>query len=354
MDPRAEGFVPDALEEVTAAWLSEALGRPITAATLEPLDAGIGFIGRTARARLLTDDDGDANVVVKLPGPDGPARSLGVAGGMYEREARFYAEVASVVGIRVPRPLAVRMDLDAGRFALVLEDLAPARPGDQLAGATTDEALAAVDVAARLHARWHERLDPSAWPWLPRPEKAHAPLAEAAATGLPAYLDTIGPELEPQQVRMAELVSTRLLGLLATQDGPPHTLVHGDYRLDNLLFDDDGIIVADWQLVAAAADGAADLVLLLASSFDSATRAALFDPVLDHYVDRLRDQGVDAGPDGLRRGMQRATAVCVARMISAYAIPSPNERGRAMRRRMYEGYWDLAARVDLTAALVEV
>lgn len=345
-------FVPDEMDDVTPEWLSEVLGHSVTSLTIEPLDSGIGFIGRTARVRMRLDgNDRSTTVVVKLPGPEGPARTIGNAGAMYEREARFYGEIAPVVGIRVPAPLAVRMDLDRQRFALVLEDLAPARPGDQLAGITEEEAFAAVDAAARLHAGWWARLGATTWPWLPRPAQASAAF-RMGPVDVADFEEAMGPQLDEDRIRTTGLVSTRLPALLAAAVDPPHTLVHGDYRLDNLLFDDDGVVVADWQLVAAASDGAADLVLLLASSFDAATRHALTEPLLDFYRERLRAGGVDLTADELRAGLQRACGVCVARMIAAHRIPSANDRAREMRRRMYEGYWDLAERFDLAEALL--
>ena len=208
---------------------------------------------------------------------------------------------------------------------------------------------------ARLHARWWARIDDSTLPWLPRPEQALAPIVAGAATGFADFAEAFASDLDDHHLRVAEQVSRRLPALLARAPDGPHTLVHGDYRLDNLLFRPDGtIVVADWQLVQAAPDGASDLALLLASSLDGAQRARLVRPLLDRYLVGLAAEGVEIDAGALDRAMQRAAGVCVGRMMTAFRIPSANDRARQMRERMYAGYWDLADAFDLEAALRSV
>jgi len=73
----------------------------------------------------------------------------------YEREVRFYHQLAGVVGITTPRCLYAEIDAGSGMFALVLDDLAPARQTDQLSGLSPDDASTALGQLARLHAaRW--------------------------------------------------------------------------------------------------------------------------------------------------------------------------------------------------------
>ena len=78
----------------------------------------------------------------------------------YEREVRFYKEIAPTVGIRTPRCYHADWDRDSGLFVLLLEDLAPAQQGDQIDGCTLEQAALALDELAKLHApRW---ADPTA------------------------------------------------------------------------------------------------------------------------------------------------------------------------------------------------
>jgi aminoglycoside phosphotransferase (APT) family kinase protein len=65
-----------------------------------------------------------------------------------------------------------------------------------------------------------------------------------------------------REVPLVEQVHDRLLGLIPEQG--PATLVHGDYRLDNMILDDSGDVAAvvDWELCTLG-DPLADVGLLL-------------------------------------------------------------------------------------------
>ena len=90
-------------------------------------------------------------VIVKLPTRDATGRESGVTQALYAREVRFYTELAGVVGITTPRCLHADIDADSGTFALVLDDLAPAR---HLAGT---ERFMADSLAAMASAAPHPR-----------------------------------------------------------------------------------------------------------------------------------------------------------------------------------------------------
>jgi hypothetical protein len=344
--------IPRSLDDVTPAWLGEVLDAPVDGVVIEPFDEGVGFIGRTVRARLsyAAGASGPDSVVVKLPA-DGPARALGVAMRMYEREVRFYRDVAPTVGITVPRCFAARMDEGAELFAIVLEDLAPARAGDQLVGATDDEAAAAVSTAADLHARWWADPALPAWGWLPSQAEVVAATVERAPALYPAFAEAWSGRLSDDELALGERVANGLGDLIGRVDHPPFTFVHGDYRLDNLFFPDGGgVVVADWQLVMRGYSGASDVALLLASSLTPDDRARLTSPLLDLYLDRLAAAGVEGyGATELRASLAVASAGLIARCPVAHQIPSANERAATMRARLVRGYWDLAAHTDLAA-----
>ena len=78
--------------------------------------------------------------------------------GVYRSEVRFYTEIADTVDVRAPACFYAEMSTDPDRpgdFTLLLEDLAPRRQGDQIAGCTVEQARDAVLNLAGLHApRW--------------------------------------------------------------------------------------------------------------------------------------------------------------------------------------------------------
>ncbi|NDE58778.1 MAG: hypothetical protein EB010_05065, partial [Acidimicrobiia bacterium] len=89
----------------------------------------MGQLGRvTLRGQGVPD-----SVIVKLPTADPGGQMIGQMMRVWEREHRFYTEVAHRVSeVRLARCLFST----AEPYALILEDLSPAKPGDQVAGPT--------------------------------------------------------------------------------------------------------------------------------------------------------------------------------------------------------------------------
>ena len=104
-------------------------------------------------------------MVLKTASTDEGSRATGVGLGIYEREVRFYRELAPRIG----GPLAdchFAAITGDGSFTIVLEDLAPATQGDQIAGCTIEQARLAMRSLARLHAPVFADPQLGATPWL--------------------------------------------------------------------------------------------------------------------------------------------------------------------------------------------
>ena len=86
--------------------------------------------------------------------------------------------------------------------------------------------------------------------------------------------------------------SAALTGRWAAIDTGTTALVHGDYRLDNLMFPDahdgvgDGVSTVDWQTLAIGPPGR-DLAYFLATSLFVDDRRAHERALLQEYVDEL-------------------------------------------------------------------
>ena len=261
------GF-PVLVEEITPDWLGEVLGGEVTGLGFEPV--GTGQIGTCYRLDLEGDDVPE-RVVVKLPVVDPAARAM--VAGAYRGEARFYRDIAASVTVRTPRCHHVDFT-ENGDFILVMEDLAPARQGDQIAGCSVAQAYDAVRNLAGLHGpRWSDptllELDGLT---LNGPDEAGF-LVELFGPAIEMFLDDIGPQLDARDHDLLRSVAQPsgqwLLGR-ADRFG----LVHGDYRLDNLLFPPDGgdgCVAVDWQTLSLALP-ARDLAYFVATSLEPDVR----------------------------------------------------------------------------------
>ncbi len=144
--------VVDGAAELTAAWLSDALGTDVRSVAHERIGSGV----TGAAYRLALDSDGGpGTLVAKIAAGDEEARHR-VRNG-YRAEVGFYVELADTVDIRTPRCWHAAIDDDGTRFTLLLEDLAPRAPGVQAAGCSLEQADDAVRNLAGLHApRWDD------------------------------------------------------------------------------------------------------------------------------------------------------------------------------------------------------
>jgi thiamine kinase-like enzyme len=128
------------------------------------------------------------------------------------------------------------------------------------------------------------------------------------------------------------------------------TLIHGDFRLDNLFFADDGsVAVVDWQL-SMRAPGQTDLVYFCANNLTVAMRRELEDTLIERYVEGLHEAGVPADSvtvEEVRRGyVEGMLFYAVSFGASLLTIDPANERGAALFdelvRRTFAAVDDLA------------
>lgn len=285
--------IPSTPAEVTSGWLSQILGAEVDSVHTAPI--GTGQTGATYRLSVTYRDGSElpATFAVKLPSQDETVRDRVTIG--YRSEHAFYTKVADHVQIPVPHCHHCEIAGDGADFVLLLADMAPAEQGDQIAGCTPAEATLAVLALADLHGpTW---ADPQ---WanfpgiaMPKPEPDSAKgFGDVAKMAADITLDKIGDRLSPaDQDTMRTAMSVVTPWLLAEPDR--FAILHGDYRLDNMLFDPDRtrITVVDWQTLGSGLP-ARDLSYFTATSLDPAVRAAAEADLVTAYHDRLRSHGV--------------------------------------------------------------
>ena len=308
MEPVSSLIVTDP-KDLTATWASSVLGTPIGSVTVAAV--GTGQIGTVYR--VTTDD---VTLLVKLPASDPAARDL--LAGAYRGEVRFYSEIAQTVAIRVARTYLAAIAPEGADFTLVMEDLAPAAQGDQIAGCSDAQAHDAVVNLAGLHGpRW---CDPTLLEIeglsLNGPAEA-AMMSEFFGPAVDIFVDGLRHLLDDDTVavirRTAEVIEQWALGR-AERFG----LVHGDYRLDNLIFppnDQPGSVAVDWQTLSLALP-ARDLAYFTATSLLPEQRRALERDLVAAYHRTLVSLGVQDYPldlcwDDYRYAMLQAPLVTV-------------------------------------------
>lgn len=250
-------------EDLDAAWFTGVLrqaGHADAAVTaVERRRIGTGQIGTCYRYSLsLAHGSGDAptTLIGKFPSADPLSRQTGVQLRNYYREVSFYQHVAPRLGISVPRCYYAAIAGEGPEFVLVLEDMAPAEPGDQIRGCSADVARAAVLELVGLQApTWCDR-SLERYDWLTgggadtQPEVS---MVDLYAQLLPPFLDRYGPDLAEDERQILARVAQSPDCPLFAPVGEPFCLEHVDYRLDNMLIDQcrepPRVTVVDWQSV---------------------------------------------------------------------------------------------------------
>jgi hypothetical protein len=154
--------IPASPDAVTPAWLTQALRREglftrttVTSCDMERLGEGQGFTGRLVRYRIaydVADEGAPPSLVAKFPTADPHVRAILNRHGIYEREIRFYKDVAPAGGLRTPRAYYGAFDRATGASVLLLEDLAHARVGDTTAGGSPEDVVCVIRHLATFHA----------------------------------------------------------------------------------------------------------------------------------------------------------------------------------------------------------
>lgn len=355
--------IPAGPQELTAEWLTYALRQTgtITDAAVVSFDnkliaEGVGLMGQLARLSLrynVPEPGAPRSLIAKFPAASEENRKIGNIFRIYEREIRFYEEIAGDVDLRTPRRYFSAMDVEAGEYVLLLEDLAPAQVGDQLDGCSAERADLAIRELAKFHAAWWDspRLAEIDWmPYINDPLYKPVELIYQGAWG--PFLDRFGSML-PDSIRdIGERLGSRTANLRDRLAEPPTTIFHGDYRTDNLFFatpeGGDPLSVIDWQ-ISSRGRGAYDVGFFISQSLRPEVRKAREVDLLRTYHRILLENGVRGYDfDQCQHDYRLATLFCfVITVIVGGTLDLSNERGLALATAITER--SVAAIVDLNA-----
>jgi hypothetical protein len=326
--------------DATPEWLTGVLkanglldeGAQVTSFATAPI--GTGQMADTTRFTLSYDPPGAGppSVVGKFASANEQSRGTGLALRAYEIEVRFYREVAARVATRVPAVYAAEIEPDTGWFTLVMEDIAGAQQGDQIAACEPDVAAAVLEGMAGLHAPCWESPELAGLEWLNRntPESAQF-LAAMVASLLPGFLDRYAGQLTPEHQRVCRVFADNVPAYVSLREGP-RTVAHGDFRLDNFLFrpDDPEPVVVDWQ-TAVWTGAAYDVAYFIGGCLTTEDRRTHQDDLLAHYHDTLCRLGVRDYPlDQLRADVRAETFAGILMAIVASMVVERTDRGDLM------------------------
>ncbi len=270
---------PTRPEAITASWLSATLqsqvnlnGTILESVEFAAATAQKSIIGEVVRLKLHYDRASSTmpqSLIAKFPTPQPERRAYFASLGMYKREVYFYQQLAEKIALRIPRCYFAAWDAQHERGLLLLEDLAPARAGNRIAGCTVAQAEHVIGEIACLHIDWWENPLLAQFDWLgifdlqffqERYRQSWQALPDNLIETLPAMVISLGQQLVAKPDSLAALWQA------------PLTLIHRDLQLDNIFFVEDGPpFIVDWQLIMQGR-GVFDVANFLCWNLDPAVR----------------------------------------------------------------------------------
>jgi hypothetical protein len=347
------GFEPVlAADAIDAAWLTAmfhragvGVGRAVQAVTGQPI--GTGQVGDNVRFELTWSAPTGgchgavpATVVGKFPSRSPISRATAVNVGTYRREVGFYRDLQPEVAIRTPGVLHVGWDAATHDFVILMDDVSPSRPGDQLAGCSLVEAEQAIDQAVGLHApTWGRTVELRRLDWLDQPEPERVErMGEFLRATYPGFASRYAQRLLPADRELGAALVERYPTLAAhvatwAERHSAWCVTHGDYRLDNLLFGPDGgapaVTVVDWQTVTVGI-GPGDIAYFAGAGLLPEDRAEHERALVARYGRGLRRAGVDVDGAALWDGYVLGSASGYLMAVLASQIVERTERGDEM------------------------
>jgi hypothetical protein len=311
---------------------------------------GTGKMGDNARYTLSYEGaagEVPATLIAKFPAADERARTMAGAGGAYYNEVMFYRELASGTSMRTPAIYASEISDDRTSFLLLMEDMSPAEPGSQLVGESRDHALVALREAAKLAAAYYGDESIGA-----RDYVVAAARSDGGAFGAllmqqswPDFLDRFGHGLSRECIAFGERYVGDVAHFITRLQGPK-TLVHGDFRSENILFHGDIATTVDWQTTAESS-ALADAAYFLGGSVEIDDRRDWERALIEEYRVELDRRGPSLGAQDCWEQYREYAMHGLMITVLGASFSTPDERSNKMFLAMIQRH--LQHCVDLDA-----
>ena len=293
--------------EITAEWMRRALAAggasaasEIAEVEFEQLSNVTNALGNLYRCRISARDSEaayPASVIVKLPTANALAFRFSKWMSLHRREHVFYQDIAGRGHVRTPALFYGDFDARSHRFVLLLEDLGGMEAIPQSVGIDAARTRQAIREIAGLQGRFWEAADEPALSAVGDflNSKERRIMQTVYLLTLPAALDRFGDLFTAERRRLAEEFGLRIASHFAAVSAGPRTVVHGDFRADNILFGSEGdkdLAVIDWQGFGIGC-GMYDVAFFLGTSVTSDIRRRIERDALDEYHDIVRSLGAE-------------------------------------------------------------
>ena len=315
--------------------------KPIAKTEISSLGEGVGLMSSIARAHLTLESGQTESVIIKCIARN-HNRDLAKGINFYRNEVNFYNELSHETPIAYPKAFYAEVESKTQDFLLILEDLGTEKAGDQLMGCSSEQLLVAFERAAQLHGNFWQRTSEFDWLFYQidmktimfRRDAILRPGVEPTIQNFPSYFT--GDRAQTLHKIADQFAELFLKGL-----GGPQTVIHGDYRTDNMfLIDKCGrpdIIAFDWQNTTGG-NGTHDIAYFCSQSANPEFHGEVQIKALRRYHEILIDLGVKGFSfnECLERYRYNLLLVMITPIAICGTLDQGNERGVKLGEKILE------------------
>ena len=230
---------PNSHDELNEEWLSNALGRSVENFETRPIGGGKGNLGDLV---LVSLENGE-QIVAKFAANRQESLNAAKRSGLFEREIKFYLELAPKLALRLPTLFASAYDPSSAYFIMLLEYLEPIKDSDSINGIGVDYTRQVLTELSKLHTQGRDLVET---PWVQTMISQHRinNLTIMIERGWPVLQEICGELVDPlKDINLIE----RFLETMSYLNTLDQTIVHGDVKPDNLIISNQGVTIIDWQ-----------------------------------------------------------------------------------------------------------
>jgi hypothetical protein len=290
--------IPHAIEDVTAAWLTDALSTGMPGLVIEQATIVGRIPGASTKARILlrsNRNDAPVQVIVKAGfEPHSPMMRT-----MHDNEMHAYRDFAPLVGVNTPKCHFAGRD-EAGHSLVILEDLDERGVHFLSLQQPIGYALATgfLDALAQIHARTWGATRDDVYAWVPdtsRREYGHYAAILEDPVRFDAFAQAPRCAAMPQSLVDAGRMVRAFAAMRAYHETQTFVINHGDMHLGNLYIDPDGTPgLLDWQ--PRYAPWSLDVSYFIIAGLDLLDRRRWEGALLQYYLTRLASHGITPPP----------------------------------------------------------
>lgn len=288
--------------DITSEWMNYAFSEAglcksgsISAIDVQPLGTSVqGLLSSLCRVAITYEakkPELPDSVIIKFPSELEENKNFASNIGAYERELRFYRELAARSPIRVPECYYNVIDEKDDNYILVLEDAGSWTQGDQLRGLTADQTRSAVKAISGFHGYWWGSPELEKLGWIP---ENNLDLIHSFRDNWEEFSTEHKEILSDKDIAAGDLIARSGKRIHDLSLLSPRTIIHYDFRADNMMFNEkDEIMVLDWQL-ANRSFGAFDIVRAVCGSHHGELEKRHHMEFLNLWHEGLMESGVQS------------------------------------------------------------